>query len=83
MQNCVGGASVPARSFRMMRGTIRPHSAHAGTSGIRTSAQYKQDASATCVGLMRCTSMPTASFTSEHHIAKFFVRAAADWTKVL
>jgi hypothetical protein len=83
VQNCVGGASVPARSFRMMRGAIRAHSAHAGTSGIRMSAQYKHHASATWVGLMRSTSMPTASFASEHCIAKLFVRAAADWTKVL
>lgn len=59
----------------MILGSIRAHPSHAGTSGIRTSEQYRHDASATWIDLIRFTSMRTASFTPECRIPKLFLRA--------
>jgi hypothetical protein len=46
----------------MILGSIRAHSSHAGTSGIRTSEQYRHDASATWIDRIRFTSIRTASY---------------------
>jgi hypothetical protein len=76
VQNWTGESSVPAWSFPMIRGSIRAHASHAGTSGISTSAQYKHDASSTSVDRMSVTSRRTTSVTAKRGIPKLFLRVA-------